>query len=552
MLYQPSYPSPYLTSIDATASNTFSCYINAEGGTAVSEYILTINDLLGNQVYNNHQSIIPNLYSDQILNMTVPASSGMTNGMDYVWNVTLIEANADIWITYGTIQDGASTTTSLYLRSSNLIDVNNTTSTYIKINNQTVEITAYDSTTGVATLGTALSTVPTVGTSYNIYSNGLTSNDIYFLARSAAILSSTIPNMINTKSYNFQATWTQSQNVNWKYFDWVLYTSSGSVLKDSGKIYSGAIEYEFDGMINGTTYGVGLTVESEYGVVSTIPITYFQVSYDVITIDYEVNVTPLCDTNANLISWQPFLTNQGYSEGSGTLPYYSLAANQPYSGGSSVSVNKGADLYWYVGSSNYKYNVPAESTTYINWQGSEGYDGFIFEMEGSPVELTSFATVPPSICNVGDSYYNRNLNLIYNAIATNVWSQIGYAPSEGVIYTLLTTGQNYIVDDDLLVKTTQSIPTYTIRYSNGVFYYVISNGDTNISSSVVVANIPNAWLLASSGATQQANYVWSDTLTWNDSLYWTESTFAQTYPSTHWFKITLLPTTIQVAVNNIQ
>lgn len=552
MLYQPFYPSPYLVSIDANNSNTFSCYINAEGGTYVSKYIIKINDLLGNQIYIYNDIVASSSYSGDILNMVVPRGSGMVNGMDYVWNVTLIEDNPDIWVTYGTIQEGGNTTTQLYLRSSNLIEIASEISTYIKLNNQTSKITAYNSETGLATLETPLTSVPSVGTPYNIYSNGLTSNDIYFLARSKANLTYSIPSTINTKSYNFQATYTQNEGVNWKYFEWILYDRIGEVLQDSGKIYSGIVEYEFDGMINGNTYGVSMKIETEYGEIATIPITYFQVAYDVITIDYEVNVTPLCDTNANLVSWQSFLTNQGYSIGEGSPPYYNLVKNQPYIGGSSVQINTNSKVYWYVGSERYKYNVPYNSTIYINWQGAEGYEGDLFEMEGSPVELTYFSSIPPVTCEVGDSYYNRNLNLIYNAIETNIWSVIGEEPKEGIIYTLITTGQNYILEDGILVKTTQIVPTYKVSYNNGVFYYTIQNGDTSVSSSVEAVHISNTWLLAELNATNQANYLWLDESSWTDDLYWTESTFSQTYPNTHWFKIVLLPTTIQIVVNNIQ
>ena len=97
MLYQPSYPYPYLSDIDATDDNTFYCYINAEGGTTVNAYNYTITDLSGQQIYKSEkQTLATPLYSQQVLYMSVPKTSGMINGRDYVWRVQLYESNEDI------------------------------------------------------------------------------------------------------------------------------------------------------------------------------------------------------------------------------------------------------------------------------------------------------------------------------------------------------------------------------------------------------------------------------------------------------------------------
>ena len=177
MLYQPSYPQPYLTDIDATESNVFQCFINAEGGTQVLQYNVNILDLNGIQIYTSGIQTLTNpLYSNEVIDMTIPSTSGMINGNDYVWNVVLYEQNPDIWVAYGTIQPApVSTTTNIYIRSSYLIKAG----MYIRIGNEIREISTYDSTSGLAVVTTAFSTAPTSGTAYNVYSNSVTSNDIF-------------------------------------------------------------------------------------------------------------------------------------------------------------------------------------------------------------------------------------------------------------------------------------------------------------------------------------------------------------------------------------
>ena len=186
MLYQPSYPYPYLSDIDATEDNTFYCCINAEGGTTVIAYTLTINDLSGNEIYTtNRQFISMPLYSQEILLVNIPNTSGMINGRDYVWNIELVESNADIWRAFGTIQEGENTTTQLVLRKNWLVSSGD----WVVINSQKIKIINYDFTTGIATLETELNAVPMVGTTYNIYGDSVKSNDYLFNARSTPVLS---------------------------------------------------------------------------------------------------------------------------------------------------------------------------------------------------------------------------------------------------------------------------------------------------------------------------------------------------------------------------
>lgn len=548
MLYQPSYLSPYLSDIDATDNNTFSCYINAEGGTTVTAYNLTINDLSGQQIYTtNKQTISTPLYAQQVLYVEVPGSSGMINGRDYVWNIRLYESNANIWVAFGSVQEGSNTTTTLYLRTNYLVQSGD----WIVINSEKVQITSYDSETGVAQLATALSAVPTVGTTYNIYGDNVKSVDYLFYARSNASLSiDNLPTTLDTKVYTFTGSYSQEQGVNYKYFIWTLYDELESPIATTGEVSTGDIAYTFDGFVSGTTYGIGLELENQDGTNLSVPVQYFDVEYQTPEIYSKPNAETDCDKDAVRVFWTPLLINNGIAEGASETKY-SYVYNQPYDGGASVRIYDGCDITWEIGSEDAVVYFDYNSTTYINWHTTnKEFSGILYKQEATPVELVAMSPVAPSSANVDDKYYNTQTNLIYTAISDNVWGNTGVSPLTTAMYKVVNSSQLYIYNGTTLTITTYQLPSYTVSYNMGSFYYTIINGDTNISGSVRVADIDIMWLLQQSGADPQQAYAWVDTSKWDDNLLWTEST--QSFVDKFWFKITLLPTKIQVVANAIQ
>ncbi len=545
MLYQPSYPYPYLSDIDATDNNTFYCYINAEGGTTVNAYNLTINDLSGQQIYTtNKQTISTPLYSQQVLYINVPSSSGMINGRDYVWNVQLYESNADIWVAFGTVQEGENTATKLYLRKNYLVQSGD----YIVINSQKVKMTSYSSETGIAELATPLSAIPTQGTTYNIYSDNVKSVDYLFYARSAASLSiDNVPQTLDSKSYTFTGTYTQAQGINYKYFIWTLYNELEQLIATTGEVSTGNIAYTFDGFASGETYGIGLTLENQDGTILSVPVQYFNVEYQLPEAYSKPNAEADCNRDAVRIFWTPLLINNGVAEGTSETKY-SYVYNQPYDGGSSVRIYDGCDITWDIGSENATAYFNYESTTYLNWSTTNAkFSGILYKQEGVPTNLIAISPTAPQTANVDDRYYNPNDNLIYTAIAENVWGSVGEVPLSNAMYKLTTTGQLYIYNGTTLETTTYQPPSYTVSYDTGVFYYTIVNGDINKTGSVRVADIQTMWLLQPENADPQQAYAWVDDDRWLDNLFWTEST--QSFIDKFWFKIALLPTGIQVVAN---
>lgn len=549
MLYQPSYPSPYLSDVDGGHVNEFSCYINADGGTAVTAYRYQISDLNGIKLYTSSVISVQPVYAGEILTFNVPTSVGLVNGLDYTWNITLYEANPDIWITYGTVQSGNNTTTQVYLRPSFLIQAG----MYLNINNQLRLINSYNSTNGLATLSSALTNSPAAGTQYNIYANNITSTEYFFRARTTPTLTmATVPSTLTNKSYTFNATYSQAENVGYKYYEWTIYDQSGNVLNRSGEINTGVIEYSFDGFINGNTYGIGLVLENQNGVVLTVQPRYFSVNYNLPELENSPSASVDCDNAAIKVVWSPLLINRGDVEhpASATSPYYTLVKNQPFAGGSSVKINKGNSLYWYIGTQSSPVYIPYESTTFINWHtDNPNFEGVIYRQEGEKVELNTFASTPPSSASIGDKYFNTNDKLIYTAVSRNTWGASGVTPQSDVIYYTLDTNLNYVWDGNAMSLTSYTTPYYQISYRDGAFYYDIENGDVSIHDYVFIETVVDKWLLQTKDTIDSNSYIWIDGLLWDDELFWTET--GVSHIDKYWFKLALLPTELKIYRNAI-
>ena len=542
MLYQPSYPSPYLSDIDANQTNEFSCYINADGGTSVTSYKYSISDINGTNIYTSSVIPVSGVYADEILTFEVPTSVGLANGLDYMWNITLYESNPDIWIVYGTVQSGDNTTTQVCLRASYLIEAG----MYLNVNNQLKLIDSYDSSTGIVTLASALTSVPKVGSQYNVYSNNVTSTNYYFKARTTPTLTmATVPDIIDGKSYTFTATYSQEENVGYKYYEWTIYDEGGNVLTTSGQINTGLIKYTFDGFITGNGYGVSLTLVTQDDITINISPKWFKVVYEQPQIDNPPVATTNCDNDSIDLVWSPLFINAGQAVSTtGETPSYDYVADTPYLGGSSVRIASGTNLYWHIGSELAPIYTPYESTTFINWHTSDAnFTGTIYKQEGEYVDFVAMSATTPATATTGDKYYNTLTKLIYSAIGTNMWSSSGDEPREDVIYRNTITSVNYAWIDGDMVATSDSLPSYTITYQDGKFYYDIVNDGVDISSSVELFK-QSDWLLQPETREYALTYIWVDEAIWDDDLFWTDESEVLDI-SQFWFKFTLLPTELK-------
>lgn len=108
MIYQPSFPSPHLSTIDATKENVFRFCVN---GSYVDKYQITIYEVATNKIaYTTGEVVLTepvygNNGDDSFIDVVVPADCGMKNGLDYKWVVRTWQTGVyDIPVAYGRTQ----------------------------------------------------------------------------------------------------------------------------------------------------------------------------------------------------------------------------------------------------------------------------------------------------------------------------------------------------------------------------------------------------------------------------------------------------------------
>lgn len=121
MLYQPSFPNPYLNTIDANYINTFRFKVN---GDIVNAYQIFIYNASTNVcVYNTgkieltqENYVYGNDGDDSFIECSIDTSSCITNGLDYIWKVKLWQQTHDIEVVRGRVYSSPTGTGNLKIR----------------------------------------------------------------------------------------------------------------------------------------------------------------------------------------------------------------------------------------------------------------------------------------------------------------------------------------------------------------------------------------------------------------------------------------------------
>jgi len=87
------------------------------------------------------------------------------------------------------------------------------------------------------------------------------------------------PSTINSQSYEFTATYTQSENVPVSYYKYLFYDANGTLIKETESIQTGRLNYLFSGFANGGTYGARIIGSTSNNVSWDSGIKTFNVSY---------------------------------------------------------------------------------------------------------------------------------------------------------------------------------------------------------------------------------------------------------------------------------
>ena len=547
MIYEPSYMMPHLTDIDVNNVNTFSCVINADGNSTVSGYSIYIKDTNGNIKFKKENNLIsPSLYGGDTLNIDIPkkgTENSCDNGNTYVWNVKLYHNEYDIWVTYGVV-NSVDSNTSINIGLSALIQPD----MYISINGEKVKINSYNKDTGDCTVD-AFTTTPNVDDEYTIYSNYVTSTDVAFKTATTPILHiDTRPTSISNKQYTFTATYTQAENIAYKYYVWTLENASGTVLSTSGKIYHGNIKHTFDGLRNGEKYFVRLTLENQDGVILTDSVNDINITYEAVSIDGVVpSIQTLYNLFANRIYMPKFLSIAGKV---GKNTQYSFIKDTPVVGNTSLSLN--GSMSWNGGT----HTISDDFTAFFCWSSDNPlftyvYD--IFAIYTTPLYMLGMSTSAPSSPEAGDIYFNTVDNLIYNCTVSGVWDLEGEPPVVGGVYTY--NNEVYQWDGQGMQPYTKSFQYYGVTcdqvnyqfiyYKTIITYTSLEKGnfqydmgDKAILSTYLIGKDE---YIVSPKDVQARKFKWIDDEVYLDSNIWHAQDINASYIPTHWFKFTLTP-----------
>lgn len=129
------------------------------------------------------------------------------------------------------------------------------------------------------------------------------SRETPFYCYEIPIVSMVIPSIINSKTYEFQATYTQTQYMSIKRWYMVFKDSSNNILLQTPYSYSSNIRYIFDGFANGAVINVQTIVESQVGVITSSSIYTFSISYSQPSMNITPTVTLLSELSAVEINW---------------------------------------------------------------------------------------------------------------------------------------------------------------------------------------------------------------------------------------------------------
>lgn len=123
-----------------------------------------------------------------------------------------------------------------------------------------------------------------------------------FITRAAPTLSITpAPGTIASVQQTFLAPYSQAQGDDVAWIRWVLSDGEGTILDDTGTIYTGLRRYSYNGFFSGETYTLSCTVETSSGVTKTATNTY-TCSYD--SASASGGITAVCNPDDSVtLSW---------------------------------------------------------------------------------------------------------------------------------------------------------------------------------------------------------------------------------------------------------
>lgn len=140
-----------------------------------------------------------------------------------------------------------------------------------------------------------------------------------FITRADPALSITdIPAPLSAKEYTFTGKYSQEQGdtLNWVRWKLCAKGSEDDPLYDTERIYgTGELQFKYDGLFSGTTYGVRLQAQTENGVQADTGWVYFEVSYATASSTAAVQVCCAKGVSGVYITWPRLASIMGRADG---------------------------------------------------------------------------------------------------------------------------------------------------------------------------------------------------------------------------------------------
>lgn len=362
----PSYVIPQNQSVDMSIDQEFSCKIQ---GTCTAWRLNIYNNETNALVYDSTKIDISTtpLYNNDELIITVPSTSGCSNGFDYKYTLTLWGENPTIFVAGGVCQ-ATPTSTEIKLRPhSNIYD-----GMMLSINGEMREITNWDTSTFIATVSPAFSFTPSYMDSYKVYSSFIITPHYYFKARkNPVVMIDNYQSQITERLYTFYGTYVQEQFVPLKYFIFNLYDDSNELIDTTGKVFNERIEFSYDGFVTGETYKVELIVENQDSVITSTGKVSFDVLYSGISSTIQPITEILYDQDAIKVEWSNVVQLLGKYTGS----LYEL-------GNGRVIIPESSTIY-YDEMNNNPLDLPTDFSVLLKTRLSDKFKGKIIELDDS-------------------------------------------------------------------------------------------------------------------------------------------------------------------------
>ena len=421
MLYQPTFPSPYLETIDVEnpTGNIFKCLINPKN--KVVGYKMSILSNLDNSIccqikgsleeidnsmvqkksYSvdggttwvefetipEEDSVLPVIgnYSDESwLQVLIPSDVdlGLSNNSDYKWNITLQEENPNVKVFTATFYNSTTkngTDSVCYL---NKIEGIETTIMYVKYKNAVKQIVDIYDSNGSYTqlyLDSSFDSI-TKGDSCEILTVCLTSYDYYFRARKTPVVTFEVPDTINSSSNIFTANVDRNNIASYKF---ELYLGA-DLIDTSENMYSNDISYTYDGFISGNQYSIKLTVITEDDE-AIIEERNFNISYNVSQSTILVNTKIDNEINGIYLDFSSQMSILGTISDNTDVVYkkYKNPNDETPDSENSIHLERKQSLYWNSINNVNDLVIPNDSTTIIHWHGDLGFNNKIVELSNN-------------------------------------------------------------------------------------------------------------------------------------------------------------------------